>query len=259
VNHYPRHVGDYIRDTVGLTMLEDGAYGRLLDQYYAREAPLPIDKPTLYRIARATSKQERAAVDSVLAQFFSKSADGWRQKRADAEITRYSDRSAMASELARRRWNKGNANAMPTHMPTHMPKECNGNANQNHNQNHITSKAKTTPKPPKPMLGAEAPHGVRDEVWESWRRHKGKKLTADAYRLQSKVIARAIADGHDPNAMIEASIANGWAGLFPPKANGPPGAVSIHDRRAATARAMFGTPTEKPNEPAIDSTAKRVA
>ena len=61
MNHYPRHVGDYLRDTVDLTMLEDGAYTRLLDQYYARDEPLPADKAKVYRMARAFSRPERAA------------------------------------------------------------------------------------------------------------------------------------------------------------------------------------------------------
>ncbi|MCW0014574.1 YdaU family protein, partial [Burkholderia pseudomallei] len=34
MNFWNRHIGDLIRDTVSLSMLEDGAYNRLLDQYY---------------------------------------------------------------------------------------------------------------------------------------------------------------------------------------------------------------------------------
>jgi len=128
VNHYPRHLGDYIRDTVGLTMLEDGAYTRLLDQYYVREAPLPADKEMLYRIARATSKAERQAVDSILLQFFTDGPDGWRQKRADMELQAQSERSASARESAKRKWEKhhanAHANAMRTHIPTHNEGIC---------------------------------------------------------------------------------------------------------------------------------------
>jgi uncharacterized protein YdaU (DUF1376 family) len=63
MNHYPKHVGDYIRDTVGLSMLEEGAYTRMLDQYYAAERPLPLDRALVYRLARAKSVGERKAVD----------------------------------------------------------------------------------------------------------------------------------------------------------------------------------------------------
>ena len=42
MHEFYKHVGDYIRDTVALDMVEDGAYNRLLDQYYLRELPLPL-------------------------------------------------------------------------------------------------------------------------------------------------------------------------------------------------------------------------
>ncbi|MGT2495032.1 DUF1376 domain-containing protein [Cupriavidus basilensis] len=70
MNYYERHIGDYIRDTVGLSMLEDGAYGRLLDQLYQTEKPLPLDRKEVYRMARATSATERKAVDYVVGKFF---------------------------------------------------------------------------------------------------------------------------------------------------------------------------------------------
>ena len=45
VNYYPHHIGDYSKDTSHLTMLEDAAYRRMLDVYYATEKPLPLDQP----------------------------------------------------------------------------------------------------------------------------------------------------------------------------------------------------------------------
>ncbi|WP_412016179.1 DUF1376 domain-containing protein, partial [Burkholderia pseudomallei] len=50
MNFWNRHIGDLIRDTVSLSMLEDGAYNRLLDQYYQTERPLPLDKKLIYRL-----------------------------------------------------------------------------------------------------------------------------------------------------------------------------------------------------------------
>lgn len=92
MNYYERHIGDYIRDTVSLTMLEDGAYNRLLDQYYQTERPLPADKREIYRLARATSPAERKAVDYVLQRYFEASDDGFRQKRCDEVIEEYWER-----------------------------------------------------------------------------------------------------------------------------------------------------------------------
>lgn len=92
MNYYEKHIGDYIRDTVSLTMLEDGAYNRLIDQVYQSERPLPADKKEVYRLARAGSAAERKAVDYVLAKFFTAGPDGYMQKRAQAAIEEYWDR-----------------------------------------------------------------------------------------------------------------------------------------------------------------------
>ena len=100
MNYYERHLGDYARDTGHLSMLEHGAYGLLLDRYYATEAPIPAAQA--YRIARATSKQERAAVDAVLAEFFRLVDGSWTNARADAEIAKAQTKINAARENGRR-------------------------------------------------------------------------------------------------------------------------------------------------------------
>lgn len=92
MNFYEKHVGDYIRDTVGLSMTEDGAYNRLLDQVYQTEKPLPLDRKEVYRMARATSAAERKAVDYVLAKFFEQTESGYIQKRAMEILGEFWDR-----------------------------------------------------------------------------------------------------------------------------------------------------------------------
>lgn len=113
MNFWNRHIGDIIRDTVSLTMLEDGAYTRLLDQYYQTERPLPLDRKMIYRLARATSAAERKACDFVMESFFQKQEDGFHQKRCDIEIATYQEKQRKAQASANARWSKseGNANA----------------------------------------------------------------------------------------------------------------------------------------------------
>lgn len=86
MNYYPHHIGDYLRDTVHLSALEDGTYRRLLDLYYASEKPLSLDFDWLCKLVRARETQEREAVHEVLKQFFERMPEGWRNKRADLEI-----------------------------------------------------------------------------------------------------------------------------------------------------------------------------
>jgi uncharacterized protein YdaU (DUF1376 family) len=84
VNYYPRYPGDYLSKTVALTMVEDGAYTRLMDWYYCNETP--VLHARRYAVARATTSAERAAVDSVLEAFFVLDGDAYRHERIDEEI-----------------------------------------------------------------------------------------------------------------------------------------------------------------------------
>lgn len=125
MRHYARHIGDWIAATAHLSEIEEAIYSRLLDQYYMREGPLPLNLDQCRRLARAQSKEARAAVEVVLKEFFSPLADGWHQKRADAEVAAYKEKSAKASEAASVRWSERDASAMRTHMPP----QCERNAN----------------------------------------------------------------------------------------------------------------------------------
>lgn len=86
MNYFRFYVGDYLKDTSRLSILEHGAYAVMLLHYYAEEAPLPLDRAELYRMARAMMPDECKAVDKVLHLFFVKEADGWHNKRADSEL-----------------------------------------------------------------------------------------------------------------------------------------------------------------------------
>ncbi|MCB9902383.1 MAG: YdaU family protein [Planctomycetes bacterium] len=119
MNYYERHLGDYAKDAGHLSLVEHGAYTLLLDRYYATEKPIP--KTDAYRVCRASARQERAAVDRVLAEFFVESPDGWVNKRCEEEIARFSDKREKAKRSADARWkaSERNANASADAMRTH--------------------------------------------------------------------------------------------------------------------------------------------
>lgn len=85
MNYYERHLGDYARDTGHLSMLEHGAYNLLLDRYYVTEAGIPEDQ--IYRVARARTKEERDAVDTVIREFFYLADGVWVKDRCEEEIS----------------------------------------------------------------------------------------------------------------------------------------------------------------------------
>ena len=128
MNYYPHHIGDYAKDTAHLTILEDGAYRRLLDLYYSSERPLPLNREGLYRLVRARGREEKKAVDTVLEEFFRQGETGWHNQRADREIAKAQEKGMKAKRSAELRWqSERNANASPNAMRTHSE----GNAPNN--------------------------------------------------------------------------------------------------------------------------------
>lgn len=98
MNFYQHHLGDYLKDTAHLTMIEDGAYRRLIDLYYLHEQPLPSDKKQLYRLARATTPAERKTIDSVLEEYFYQTDDGYRHSRCDSELEAAGEKTDESTE-----------------------------------------------------------------------------------------------------------------------------------------------------------------
>lgn len=91
MNYYEHHIGDYAEATAHLTFVEDAAYSRMIRKYYATEKPLPADVCAVQRLLCARTKSEKAAVVTVLNEFFVLKDDGWHNARCDAEIARYRD------------------------------------------------------------------------------------------------------------------------------------------------------------------------
>jgi uncharacterized protein YdaU (DUF1376 family) len=89
MNYYERHIGDYLKNTTHLTLLEHGVYSRLLDVYYIKEEPIPDDKAE--RLVVARTKEEKLAVRAVLEEFFILEAGFWHQERCDEELARYKE------------------------------------------------------------------------------------------------------------------------------------------------------------------------
>lgn len=127
VNYYERHIGDYLKDTAHLSLLEHGVYGRLLDVYYIREAPISDDQAA--RLVGARAPDEVAAVRAVLAEFFVLADGAWHHSRCDREIARYCDKQAKAQQSANARWSNAkpskigcNANALQPQCESNAPK-----------------------------------------------------------------------------------------------------------------------------------------
>jgi hypothetical protein len=85
MHYYQFHIGDYVSHTIHLSLEEDLAYRRLLDMYYDSESPIPNNIPLVSRKLRMSAD----VVQTVLDEFFELSDEGYRNFRADSEISDY--------------------------------------------------------------------------------------------------------------------------------------------------------------------------
>ncbi len=172
MNYYERHIGDYLKDTAHLSLLEHGVYTRLMDVYYTREGAIPANEAA--RLIGARSKDEREALQAVLAEFFTL-ADGLHsQDRCDREVARFKDKQAKAKRSADARWAKpetqseGNANASPDAMRTHSE----GNAPRARPQSPVTSNHSVAEllqgEGAKRAHAPTRPESVDAQVWADW-------------------------------------------------------------------------------------------
>lgn len=170
MNYWERHIGDYARDTAHLSMLEHGAYTLLLDRYYATEKPIPADQ--VHRLARARTRDEKAAVDAVLGEFFVLIDGEWHHNRADREIEKASGRITAAKENGKKggRPRKQNeTQEKPSGFPLGSVSETQAKAHQTPDTKHqtpeVSADADTAPGKPASLRAADlVALGVPDQV-----------------------------------------------------------------------------------------------
>lgn len=93
--YFEMYPGDYLKDTTRLSLIEHGAYFKLMLAYYAEEQALPDSLAELYIIAGAITGGDKAAVKKVAERYFPVGDDGLRHsKRCDEQITKAQGRIA---------------------------------------------------------------------------------------------------------------------------------------------------------------------
>jgi uncharacterized protein YdaU (DUF1376 family) len=201
VNYYPRYPAHYLAATLQLSMLEDGAYTRLMDWYYSNERPIPDEQK--YAIARASNSAEKRAVNSVLDAFFSEGSGQWFQARIEEEI----QKAAPKMEAARINGLKG---GRPRKVKPDGFFEENPMGFENETQ---TEPSEKLPNPQSPVLNQEQEqkelsltetvltHGLMpfDRFWTAYPRRVAKQAAMKAWNKIApnsgmvEVILRAVA------------------------------------------------------------------
>jgi len=120
---YPRYTGDFIRDTSHLSLVEVGAYNRILDHYYASSGPLCMTEAQVMRLCAAVTPEECEAVKYVLSAYFVfEPEDGcYHNPRADKELLSMADHHKRLSDAGKRgneiRWKAGDREAIARRSP----------------------------------------------------------------------------------------------------------------------------------------------
>lgn len=163
MNFYKHHLGDYSAATAHLSWDEDCAYRRLLDAYYKREAPIPVDMKEAQRLARATTPSQRRAVETVLREFFIKSDEGWHQKRCDEELAKALSQGETNRRIAEEREVRKRARTehetttnRATERATNRPPDTSGEREPSHKPLATSHK----PEEPQSALSQEARSGA---------------------------------------------------------------------------------------------------
>jgi uncharacterized protein YdaU (DUF1376 family) len=165
MHYYERHIGDYLKDTAHLSLLEHGAYARLMDVYYTREGAIP--EKDVNRLIGARTKDERQAMQDVLTEFFELVDGHYVQARCDREIARFKEKQAKARKSAEARWGQ---QPLPLASNANAPKSganASSRADAQAMRTHSEGNATRAPVPsPIPKPNNQTPSGEGSESLE---------------------------------------------------------------------------------------------
>ena len=214
--YFQFNIGDYASHTRNLSLLEDLAYRRLLDEYYLHEQPLNV---SVTAVARQIGMREyEEEVKFVLENFFVETEAGFLNYRADKEIAHFHSKITQASNAgkasAQRRSNARSTDVQPTN-----------------NQEPITNNHK-----PKNTNTVAPPYGVTDGVWQDWLKLRKAKKAAVTQTAIDGIRREAEKAGVSLQAVLQTCCERGWTGF---KAEWLQ-TYALQDKTLGAARAIFG-------------------
>lgn len=122
---YPRFPADYVKDTLLLTLEEDGFYSRALDQVYLCRGKIPAD-PIRLRLLLRVDQDQWSRCAWLLEKYFYRDGESYGNSRADREIARAQENARKAQENGKKggrpvRTNPGKTESVPALKPTDIP------------------------------------------------------------------------------------------------------------------------------------------
>jgi uncharacterized protein YdaU (DUF1376 family) len=194
--YYQFNIGDYASHTRNLSLLEDLAYRRLLDEYYLHEHPLSASVTDVAR--QIGFRDHEDSVKFVLDTFFVMTDKGYINPRADKEISHFHSKITQASNAgkasAQRRLNARSTDVQPTN-----------------NQQPITNNHK--PNTTNTTSTLEKPSEVSDQIWEDFLTLRKAKKAPVNQTVLNLIKSQADKAGWSLESALSECVARGWVGF----------------------------------------------
>lgn len=207
MHYYTFNIGDYASHTKGLSLLEDLAYRRLLDEYYLAERPLNGCSTTVARMIGMRDHVDE--VDYVLRSFFTQDEEGcWVNQRSDREIQHFKLKSEKAAQAGR-----ASAERRLNGRSTDVEQPLNERQLTN-NQEPITNNQEPVKKiQPRSSASIAKPEDIDQAVWDDFlavRKAKRSPLTETALQAIQREADKA---GWNLQQALQECVARGWQGF----------------------------------------------
>ncbi len=142
---YPKYPADYLKNTLALTLEEDGFYNRALDQIYVCRGRIPGDPVRLQLILRLSPDQwERCKW--IMDKYFYLDKGEYGNQRADQEIAKAQDNAKTAQENGKKGGRPTKNNPAGTQNETQQEPRNNPEETQRLTQTEPRGEAKPNPE-----------------------------------------------------------------------------------------------------------------
>lgn len=215
---FSMYPGDYLKDTLDLTLEEDAFYSRALNQVYINRGRIPADAGRLQRLLRVTPAQFKRC-RHILDRYFFRDGQSYGNQRADIEIAK----ANQNLEAARENGKKGSEKRWGKNRPPIATPIANPIANPKQNDSSSPSPSDPPSSPPdifktrKPELyaafGITQP-SMTDEnaMYEFFLEFKTKGATMDELRQRIALYREKCPD----YPLTTRAILKNWHSLIPP-------------------------------------------
>lgn len=211
--YYQFNIGDYVKQTVHLTPMEDICYRRLIDMYYETEQPIPKETDRVSRRLRLDTE----LVDSVLSEFFTLAENGWVNDRCEAEISAYHVKANTARSNGKLGGRPKKTQSVSNRNPTGTQHEPKRKLTKNHKPITNNHKPVQNPAPAKAAVfcfkTALTDAGGMPDLVADWLKVRAKLKAANtktAFNLFMREVERA---GYTVNQALEVCCSRSWKGF----------------------------------------------